>query len=389
MQIRTKLSIAVVLSMGSVAAVAGSIIRDRSERNIHLFSEAAVSSAEGAFRSIERAEVQKLSATLAAILADTRYLAPFRRRDRAGLMALATPLFQELRASHWITHWYFHLPDRTCLLRVHAPEQFGDPVERPTLAKAAETRRLTAGMELGKTAFALRAVQPWIVDGELLGYVELGQEIDGFLERMKGATGNDYALLVEKRHLDRGLYDALRRRAGQREDWDDLATAVSMEATAVGASMQAWKGDVSSVPATGTYLGEAVDEGRTFARGGVPIADASGHRVGLLVVRADMTVIHDNMTRARTGVIVIVMGLSAVAAGILVVLLNALVFARLRRTTTLLEDVSARLVGGDYDLAGAVPPAAWDDEIGGFETFFGRFIAVVAETLKGLTERRR
>ena len=102
-----------------------------------------------------------------------------------------------------------------------------------------------------------------------------------------------------------------------------------------------------------------------------------------------MTVIHDNMTRARGGVIVVIVALSAVAALVLAALLNGLVFARLRRTTTLLEDVSARLVGGDYDLAGAVPPADRNDEIGGFETFFGRFIAVVAETLKGLTDRRR
>jgi HAMP domain-containing protein len=87
-------------------------------------------------------------------------------------------------------------------------------------------------------------------------------------------------------------------------------------------------------------------------------------------------------------VIGLIVALSALSAAFLVWAVNALVFARLRRTTTLLEDVSARLVGGDYDVAGAMPRPEADDELGTFETFFGRFIAVVAETLRGLGARR-
>lgn len=389
MQIRTKLVIAVVASMAVEATVAGALIRARSERNIRLFSEEAASSAEAAFGAVERADVELLTATLSAILADDRYRAPFLRRDRAALAALAAPLFRELKTRHGVTHWYFHLPDRSCFLRVHKPEQFGDAVERPTLVKAAGTRELSAGKELGRTAFALRAVRPWIVGGELIGYVELGEEIDGFLARMKDATGDDYALLVEKRHLDRQLYAEVRRLAALRDNWDDLPTEVVVDATATEPSMKAWRGDVAFLPAAGAYLGEATEGGRTYARGAVPVADASGHRVGLLVVRSDMTLIHDNMTRARGGVIGVLAVLTALTAAVLIYLVDLLVFARLRRTTTLLEDVSARLVGGDYDLAGAVPTAEADDEIGRFESFFGRFIAVVAETLRGLTERRR
>jgi hypothetical protein len=381
--------IAVVASVSVVAAIAGTLIRAKSERNIHLFSESAVANAEGAFESTERADVEKLSVALTAILADDRYRAPFLRRDRAALMALAAPLFRELKEQHGITHWYFHLPDRSCFLRMHKPEQFGDAVERSTLVKAAETRRLATGRDLGKTAFALRAVQPWIVGGELIGFVELGEEIHGFLDRMRAGTGDDYALLVEKRHLDRQLYAEVRQQAGKRDDWDDLPTAVVVNATATGPSMNAWQGDIAFVPAAGAYLGEATEGGRTFARGATPIADTNGHRVGLLVVRSDMSLVHDNMTGARRGVIAVVTVLSGITAAFLVFLLDLLVFTRLRRTTTLLEDVSARLVGGDYDLAGAVPPAAAAAAVGGFEPYCGRFITVVAATLQGLTDRRR
>ncbi len=65
-------------------------------------------------------------------------------------------------------------------------------VDRATLTKAIETKGLGAGKELGKTAFALRVVRPWFgQDGKLLGYLELGEEIDHFLGRMKAQTGDD------------------------------------------------------------------------------------------------------------------------------------------------------------------------------------------------------
>jgi len=387
MQIRTKLVIAVLLAMALITALAAAVIRVASDRNIRLLAEQAVAKAEGAFAATERADVSKLTATLAAIQADERYRVPFERRDRAALAALAMPLFQELKERHGITHWYFHLPDRSCFLRVHKPDQFGDAVERATLTMAAETGRLSAGKDLGQTAFALRAVRPWLVEGRLIGYLELGEEIDGFLERMKRETGDDYALLVEKRHLDRKLFAEVRRLAGRRDEWDDHPTEVVVDATTAGPSMAAWTGDVTFLPAGGLFLGEAREDGRTWARGALPVTDASGHRVGILVVRSDVERMHANMTGARRRVISLLVVVAACAAVLLVVAANVLVFARLRRTTTLLEDVSARLVGGDYGVAGAVPQAERDDELGRFETFFGRFIAVVGETLKELTAR--
>lgn len=388
MQIRTKVVVAVLASMALVALVAGSIMRAASERNIRLNAEAAVASAKGAFVATERAEVEKLSSTLTALLADARLRERFVRRDRAGLEALAAPVLLELKARHGITHWYFHLPDRTCFLRVHRPERFGDAVVRATLAMATERGGVGAGKELGKTAFALRVVRPWIADGTLLGYVELAEELDGFLQRMKGQTGDEYALLVEKRHLDRASYAEVRRAAGRRDDWDDQPATVAIDATSPGVAVEGWPGEPAALPDGGVFLGETFDAGRSFARGVLPVTDAAGGRVGVLFVRSDISRMHDNMTGARRRVLGLLVGLSVLSAAFLVIFVNALVFARLRRMTTLLEDVAARLVGGDYDVAGAVPAPRANDEIGGFEAFFGQFIAVVAETLQGLTARR-
>jgi HAMP domain-containing protein len=302
--------------------------------------------------------------------------------------ALAAPIFHELKADHGITHWYFHLPDRTCFLRVHEPEQHGDRVDRATLAKAEATGGESAGKELGKTAFALRVVRPWRVGDELLGYVELGEEIDGFLERMKQQTGDDYVLLAEKRHLDPASFAAVRLRDGMRNDWSDLPDLVAIDATVPGVAPSGWRGSVDALPDDGLFLGEGKEGRRAFARGVLPVTDAIGDRVGALVVRSDVTGMHDNMTRARGRVVALVVALSILSAAAIVFFVDRLVFARLHRMTSQLEDVAARLVGGDYDVARATQPPRAVDEIGSFEAFFGRFIAVVGETLQGLTNRR-
>jgi HAMP domain-containing protein len=388
MQIRTRLAIAVLASMAVVAAIAGSIIRSASERNIGVNAEAAVVVAAGAFRAVEHADTEKLSAVLTAVLSDSRYRDPFERRDRAALTALATPLFKELKYAFGITHWYFHLPDRTVFLRVHKPEQFGDAVNRATMARAVATGGPGAGKELGKTAFALRVVRPWVVDGKLLGYVELGEEIDGFLHRMKEQTGDDYSLLVEKRHLDGQNYASVRQNAGLPNDWNALPALVALDTTLPDVKSIGWSGEVAALPEAGTFLDEAREGSSLFGRGVLPVTDAAQVRVGALVVRRDITGMHDTMTRAQLRVIALVVALSILSAAFLVIAVNVLVFDRLNRMTALLEDVAARLVGGDYNVATAIPAPKAQDEIGRFESFFGRFVAVVGETLQGLTNRR-
>jgi hypothetical protein len=389
MQIRTKLAVAVLGVAFVVAVGLGLIIRAASEQNIRKNAEAAVAAAAATFAATERAEIDKLSVALHAILADPRFQAALERRDRAALQALAKPLFDDLRAGHGISHWYFHLPDRTVFLRVHAPELFGDEVKRATMLRAAATGEVATGKELGATAFALRAVAPWSAGGKRIGFVELAEETDGYLHRMKALTSDDYSLFVEKRHLDRAELAAMQKRKGGSDRWDQHPALVLIDSTMDDAHPMAPALPLDALPDGGTYLGEVAVGSRTVAQGVLPVTDATGHRVGALVVHDDITRMHDSMTQARLRVILLVGAIAILAAGLLVVAVNVLVFSRLARMTLTLEEVGARLVGGDYDVARAVPPASAQDEIGHFEDFFGRFIAVVAETLDGLTKRRR
>jgi HAMP domain-containing protein len=382
--VKTKIVVAVVAVLAVAAAGAAGVIHFASEMNLRAVATDALHAAGATFAAIERAEIEKLDATLAAIAANPELSDAFSAGDRAGLLARAAPLFERLRRDHDVTHWYFHDLARRCFLRVHGPAAFGDAVDRPTLAHAAATGDRGAGKELGQTAFALRVVRPWVVRGERIGYLELGEEIDHFLARLHAQTGDGYALLVDRRLVDAALW--AKARPGGRERPEDAGERVVVERTVDDVSLVRWDGEVAALPARGALLGSVERGGRILARGVVPVTDAAGERVGALVVVHDVTELRTRTVRTRTAVVVTLTACAALLAGILLLVIQRLVFTRLERMIAQMEDLSARLAGGDYDVA--APPAGPPDEIGRFEEFFGRFLTVIAGLLKELTRRR-
>ncbi|ABC83149.1 hypothetical protein Adeh_3382 [Anaeromyxobacter dehalogenans 2CP-C] len=284
-----------------------------------------------AFASQERAEVEKLSSTLDALLSRDDLRDAFAARDRERLLALAAPLFETMRERDRITHWYFIAPepDATVFLRVHRPELRGDKVDRVTFRRAVETGDVGAGKELGRTAFALRVVRPWMRDGKVIGYLELAEEIDHFLGAMKSRTGDDYGILVKKRFLDQRRWAEV---LGERSNtWNDRADVVVVDTTTFTEGIIDYEGDLEALPDDGVALGEVVREDRAYMRGIFPLRDAGGRKVGGLFVLHDFSAEHGAARAAMLRSFMMLIGLGAVLTVLLATLLHYAVFARLRR----------------------------------------------------------
>ncbi len=365
LELKLNFTIAVaLLGAALLGAWMSALIVDRSLEDA---GASSLRAAADAFAAQERAEIEKLSSTLDALLASEDLRRAFVARDRARLLELATPLLETMRARDRITHWYFIEPEpsQAVFLRVHQPQLFGDRVERTTFLKAKEGRDLGAGKELGLTAFALRAVRPWVVNGELIGYVELAEEIDHFLTALKARTGDEYGLLVKKRFLDQAAWAKV---LGPRANtWNDRPDVVVVDTTTFTEGIIDYQGDLETLPERGVSLGEVVREDSAVMRGLFPVRDASDRTVGGLFVLHDITAQHAAAHGAVRRMRVVLVGLAALVAALLGVALHLLVFARLGRLRRRLESRA---------LAEDLPPTRViqlsDDEVSRLESLLER-----------------
>jgi hypothetical protein len=386
LSIKVKLIIAVVFCLGAIAVVNAALARHNYQQDLQYTAEQSVRTAAKTFASMERREVDKLSTALDALLGDKVLAAAFAQRDRDRLYEAAAPIFRELKERHGVTQWMFIDPARICFLRVQRPELRDDVIDRGTLQTAIRTSDTAAGKELGKTVFALRVVRPFVANGKLLGYMELGQEIDTFLARMKAETGDEYGLVVQKQFLDENAWAATR--GARRNSWGDDPETVVADATSAEAPIVGSSADLRSVPEGGRFLSPIARGSQLFVRGVVPVLDAAGRKVGGVFVLHDVTALRDRMLAVQKGSVAAVVLVALAMLGLLLVMFEWLVFRRLIRMTEAMQDVSTRLAGGDYEIGGTVHSTA-SDEIGRFESFLGSFLTTIGATLRELEKRRR
>jgi hypothetical protein len=83
---------------------------------------------------------------------------------------------------------------------------------------------MSHGLELGVVGtFTLRVVIPWYHQGELIGYLELGKEIDHIIARLRQLLDLDIYVFIRKSLLDPQQADELAQLTGRQFDWGRYA----------------------------------------------------------------------------------------------------------------------------------------------------------------------
>jgi hypothetical protein len=384
--IRVKLIVPLVVGLALIAVAIAVLMRFVYDRGV---SQGALHELEQSSRTLAQIEAEEeswLSALLDVIIENDSLAAAFKRRDRAALLAEAGPLFVRLRAQHGVTHWYFHPADPSAgvLLRVHQPELYGDLVRRPSFARAVATGKLASGVELGQTAYAVRAVAPWYEDGQLIGYVELGTDIHAFLDRLKRVTGNDFALLLDKRPLDRVSWQ---RALGHPERWDDRAELFEVGNTAGDPALTAGLERITDLPPQPEVKERVQRGGKVFIRGLFPLRERDGKIIGAVAELHEITPLLADMDELRGQVVVLVLLLASGLAALVVFLLETLIFEPVARMTRTLEELPERMARGEWqELDGLDAHPRSEDELGRFEAFLHKAIVGIGSFV---TDARR
>lgn len=216
--------------------------------------------------------------------------------DRQALYDNYQGLFTQFRETHNITHFYFHRPDRVNLLRVHKPAIHNDLIDRFTALQAERTGRVASGIELGPLGtFILRTVMPVLKDNKLVGYVELGKEIEGALASIHGEYGTECYLAIHKNVLNQAEWEQGMDMLGRKSDWqrknkhNHVITYSSPLAPDIPSDQFLGTGEHQhNDPVETTF------DGKTWYGVAQPLKDDSGAVVGDLILLYDITHIVDD-----------------------------------------------------------------------------------------------
>ena len=225
-------------------------------------------------------------------LVDPVLRAAFEERDRLALFRLAKPLFSALHGTHAVSRFNFHLPDKTNFLRVHNPGQHGDTILRYTFQEAARTGMPASGVELDpRGGLALRVVRPWYVEGRLIGYVELGKEVDQILGSIQATLQVDLLVSLHKEKLSQTAWMEANPPGQGRELWDALPHNVIVHSTFMEPpdALIDWMRRQDDGGGGSRRLFRFGIGDRSFTGGMTVLEDAAGNDVGSLLVLQDVT----------------------------------------------------------------------------------------------------
>lgn len=237
-------------------------------------------------------DASALQAVMAALKHDRDLNAVLKRGDRQELLRHAVPVFDSLKRDFSITHLYFTGVDRVNLLRVHTPQRFGDTIDRITMLDAERSSTTVYGVELGPLGtFTLRLVSPWYDEQtrELIGYVELGMEIDRVLQKLRDFFGVEVYVLINKQFLQRDTWEAGMHALKRTPDWDRFpSVVVGSQSTQVVPAMIAehirQDGRVTS-----NAIFESVHGGHTYRVAFLPLRDAGNRNVAQMALLTNVS----------------------------------------------------------------------------------------------------
>ena len=265
-------------------------------------------------------DTHKMMATARAMMVNAALGEAFRRGDRSALAQQGGELFRSLSAEHKITHLYFIRPDLVSLYRFHSPALFGDAIRRVSLQQASESQKAAHGLELGPIGtLTLRLVAPWRHQGELLGYLEIGEEIEHLLDEIRYSLGIDLLVLADKQFMTREQWQQGLDMMQRDGDWARFAEHAVLAQTAEQLPAALDEPLLQRLLVGGTA--EIRDGGRSVHLASVPITDAGGRHLGDLVVMRDISALESTFQWSMVAVLLISL---LAAAGVLGVFYLAL-----------------------------------------------------------------
>ena len=231
-------------------------------------------------------DILTLSSTLEVFLQNEEFKKIFLEKDREKLYQYGQTLFNNLKNKYGITHFYFHLPDGHNFVRLHNKNVYGDKIERITFKQAEKTKNIGAGIELGKTAYALRVVKPYYYNDELIGYIELGEGIDYFLKKFKKEDNIKFAIVAHKEYFSQEEWEAFKKESGEDNNWSNMESHLILNDISINRENENCFQDQNIELANSDvfFIEKFRSHNKIFVCAGIPILNSSSEGIGTVLM---------------------------------------------------------------------------------------------------------
>ena len=278
-----------------------------------------VEQSSSAWNRLIASQAQMLRAQIDRLSDHPDLIKQWRDKNFDQLKTLAQPIFIELNKKYKITHFNFIQPDRTSFLRLQKPEVRGDRIDRVTVQTSQRTGEDAWGVEPGVVGlFTLRYTRPCFEHGQLVGFVELGTELQLLLGDLGANLNVDLINVVQKRFTTKENFEFSQGIFGFSGNWDDYRDSLVTHKTLKDIPEDLVKrisGDYPSFTADDTFL---MRQGhKTLEWGVIDQYDAAGQNVADILVMSDVTA---QLRKSRDTLILNLGLLVAVFTGILTLL---------------------------------------------------------------------
>jgi signal transduction histidine kinase/CheY-like chemotaxis protein/HPt (histidine-containing phosphotransfer) domain-containing protein len=243
-------------------------------------------------------DAETMNGLLDFIQQDTCLQQAWQVADRAELLMCSQPIFKNLHQRYRITNFAFYTSAQINFLRVHDPKRFGDRIQRVTLQQAELTGKTTHGIEIGSLGdLALWVVRPWYINNNLVGYLELGEEIMYLTPQIAITLGLEIFIFVHKIHLQRQMWEQWQTSKLRTANWNRFSNVVVMDSWT-------WLSATNLDMQLATLLQKADNEPhlltikeRKLSARSLPLLDAGNKNIGLILILQDVSAVEQEIER--------------------------------------------------------------------------------------------
>ena len=142
------------------------------------------------------------------ISSDKQLKNAFISNDREKLYTLSKEYYNNYESKYDVTHMYFIKLDKECFLRTHFEDRYGDTIKRESLEKSIENSNIILETEVGTMgSLTYRCVMPWVVDNNIIGYLELGIEYSELMKPLEVALNSEILVGYNEKMLNMNKID--------------------------------------------------------------------------------------------------------------------------------------------------------------------------------------